>query len=360
MHNSYDSSITVANLRGLLDRSRRQKVSGIAPEELSAYRVGLQLLDGPLTTVSDHFARELTTDSIQTEHYAPHLQKIMKTGGVYGVNNGMFLTLSSQFPEGENHTVEEVMEIKLRNRKALLRILSTYRPKERFGDLTFQKKTITRLPDHIPIMVMTGRLDPIQKGYFVLLRAIEKFAEDEIKVILTPMPVNSDDLDYFYEVACKCKGNVTVYPIRMEKGYKELQTGSTFGVMPSIYEPFGAAVEYMANGTVNIGRATGGLVDQIDGSCGFLFREEPLYYTAQNMNDYVDTSEVIQVRKINPWAQSMAESLHRVMRRASDVYQQAPDSYYKMIIQGFRKARQFTWEETARNYATVYSQVSKG
>lgn len=360
IHNSYDSRIPRRFLSNLLDGSKRQKISRLADEGLSAYHIGLQLVDAPITTVSEHFAEELTSDILQTRHYAPHLQRIMKASGVFGINNGMFVDFSSEFPKRENHSRDEVRKIKLKNRKALVRILSTYRPQERFGDLTYLGRTISRLPDTVPIIMMSGRLDPIQKGYYVLLRAIESFAQDEIKVVLTPMPVNPADLDYFYEVAGKCKGNVTVFPLRMKEGYHELQTGATFGIMPSIYEPFGAAVEYMASGTVNIGRATGGLVNQIDNKCGFLYKEDSVLYTTKNMHDYVDSEHVIQARKTNPWAQSMADNLYKVIRKAIKVYQDHPDTYYQMILNGFKKANQFNWEANAKKYYQVYQMVSKG
>jgi len=357
MHNSYDSGISWSSLAHLLDPARGKKITG--PLALSAYQIGLQCVDAPVTTVSDHFSDELTTDILQTGHYAPHLQNILRADGVYGVNNGMFISLSPEFPKAEKHTVVEVRKIKLKMRKALLRVLSTYNPPERFGDLTYNGRTISKLPDDIPILSMSGRLDTIQKGYDILLRAIEKFTEDEIKVVLTPMPVHLSDLDYFYEIACKCRGNVTVFPVRLQKGYHELQTGATFGIMPSIYEPFGAAVEYMASGTVNIGRATGGLVDQIDSSCGFLFKEPAVFYTGENINGFVDSARIVQTRKLNPWVQSMADNLYEVIKKAIDVYQNHPDEYYQMILNGFKKAGQFSWEASSKKYYDVYKMINR-
>ncbi|HBH62411.1 MAG TPA: hypothetical protein DDX85_11875 [Nitrospiraceae bacterium] len=357
MHNSYDSGIPWNALSNLLNGSRRKKIA--VSVDLSAYQIGLQLVDAPVTTVSEHFSDELTSDILQTGHYAPHLQNIMKADGISGVNNGMFINLSPEFPKAEKHTPDEIRKIKLTVRKALLRILRTYRPPERFGELTYKGKTISRLPDNIPILVMSGRLDPVQKGYDILLRAVEKFSEDEIKVVVTPMAVNPADLDYFYEIACKCRGNITVFPVRLEKGYHELQTGATFGIMPSIYEPFGAAVEYMASGTVNIGRATGGLVDQIDNSCGFLYKEAAIFYTGENIRDFVNSSRIIQSRKINPWVQSMADSLYEVIKKAADVYQNHPDEYYQMILNGFKKVRQFSWETSAKKYYEIYRMTSR-
>ena len=63
----------------------------------TAYQLGLQLVDAPPTTVSEHFAGELTTDRLQTGHFADHLQEILKQSGVVGVNNGMFINFPPDF-----------------------------------------------------------------------------------------------------------------------------------------------------------------------------------------------------------------------------------------------------------------------
>jgi glycogen synthase len=359
MHNSYDSTVEWKELKKILSKPKRPSLSGISEQSLSAYQIGLQLVDAPLTTVSENFAGELTSDIIQTRHYAPHLQNILKANKTYGINNGMFVDFPPEFPNKEKHSVDEIHRIKLKNRKALLKILDSYKPKDRFGELTYRGKSITKLPDNVPIIVMSGRLDPIQKGYFVLLRAIEKIACDEIKFILAPLPVNPSHLDYFYEVACKCKGNVTVFPLRMTKGYRELQTGSTFGVMPSIYEPFGAAVEYMASGTVVIGRATGGLVDQIDSKNGFLFKEDAVFYKPENIKNFIDSGNIMQIRKTNPWAESMADNLYETLTKAAAMYQSRPAQYYRLIQRGFKKASQFNWEKAAKKYFQVYNMINK-
>ena len=357
IHNSFDSPVSWRLLTGILARSRKQKLAEFPGEDLTAYQIGLGLVDAPITTVSTNFADEFTTDVLMTEHFAPHLQSIFRKSGVYGINNGTFVRFSDKYPKMEAHTIDEVHAIKLKRRKSLLRIMSRYKPEERFGELTYQGGSITKLPDNIPILVMSGRLDPLQKGYDIFLRAIERFREDEIKVILTPMPVDYSDLDYFYEIACKCKGNVTVFPIKMHRGYQELQEGATFGVMPSIYEPFGAAVEYMASGTVNIGRATGGLVDQISRDCGFLYREDAVFYTLENITAFIGSDDIVQLRKMNPWAESMADNLHEVLKKAINVYANHPDKYYNMVLKGFEQAGDFSWGVNARKYYQAYDVI---
>lgn len=138
----------------------------------------------------------------------------------------------------------------------------------------------------------------------------------------------------------------------------ELQLGSTFGVMPSIYEPFGAAVEYMANGTVNIARATGGLVDQIDDRCGISYREDGSDYTLNNIREFVGSSYFAQTRKRNQWASTMVGALHQSMREAVRLYQERPDEYYELVINGFKKAETFTWSAAALKYYEAYKAVT--
>ncbi len=357
MHNSYDSFISYKMLSGITDRRIHRKNSLSTGSGLTAYQIGLQLSDGPVSTVSEHYADEFTADVLQTEYFAPHLQSILRKSGVYGVNNGMFVALAPEFAKAEKLTIDETRKIKSSKRKALLKILAAYKPKARFGELTYKGKTISRLPDDIPIFVMSGRLDPLQKGYDIFLRAIERFAEDEIKVVMTPMAARISDLDYFYEVACKCKGNLTVFAGRMEKGFLELQSGATFGVMPSIYEPFGAAVEYMANGTVNIGRATGGLVDQISVECGFPFREDAVFYTLDNIRAFVESGNAVQIRKTNPWAQSMTDNLYEVMKKATYSYQHDQSEYYSLVLNGFRQVNKFNWESSVESYYQIYGKI---
>jgi glycogen synthase len=210
-------------------------------------------------------------------------------------------------------------------------------------------------------LVMSGRLDPFQKGYDILLRAVEKFAPDEIKVILTPMSTRNSDLDYFREMAGKCEGNMTVFPIRMEKGFRELQMGSTFGIMPSIYEPFGAAVEYMVNGTVNVSRSTGGLVDQIQHrKSGFLYREDPQSYTLDHIKSFAQTNDAVQSRGSNPWVQSMVAELYKTITEAAALYRNHEDEYYRMVLEGFKQAKTFTWQKAVERYYKVYEKINAG
>lgn len=359
IHNTFDSRISSEMLIKLTDKQKIFNNQDFKINKgLTAYQIGLQLVDGPITTVSNHFAEELVSDLLQAGHFVPHLQRIFEKNGVYGINNGLFIDFPAEYSQKNNYTIEEIKKTKLEKRKKLLEILDTYHPGERFGKLTYKSRSITKLPDKIPILVMGGRLDPFQKGFDILLQAVEKFREDEIKVVLTPMAIKTSDLDYFHKVADTCRGNITVFPIRIQKGYYEMQMGSTFGIMPSVYEPFGAAIEYMVSGTVTIARQTGGLVDQVQHKgCGFLFREKPEFYTMDNIKTFSQSVDNMQLRKSNQWVQSMTDALFEVLKEAIDIYQNHQNDYYRLIKEGFRQARTFTWQKAVEQYLKIYKKI---
>jgi len=361
MHNAFDFFIPWQALAKIIDKTRVIKISQHFHEGLTALQIGLQLVDAPITTVSENFAREFTTDILQIQHFAPHLQTIFQKSGVVGVNNGAFVDFPPEFSQVKNITINKLKAIKFKNRRLLLKVLDEYHPPERFGELTYQDSSITNLPDSIPILVMSGRLDYNQKGFDIFLQAIERFDEDEIKVILAPLPVKPFDLDFFREITSKCKGNVTVFPIRMNQGYHELQIGSTFGFMPSIYEPFGAAIEYMVNGTITIARKTGGLVDQIDDNrCGLLYREDSSFYNLENIKLFYELADNLTMRRHNKWVQSMVDALYEKIKEAIYLYQNHPNEYYRLIIMGFKKVRSFDWSISASKYFEVYEKVKQG
>ena len=258
-------------------------------------------------------------------------------------------------PKISKAKINQVRKTKLERRTTLLKILDEYHPQERFGNLTYESGPLTQLPDEVPIILMSGRLDPGQKGFDVFLHVLRKFKEDEVKVVLTPLPVRQSDLDIFREVAENSQGNVSVLPIRMEQGFHELQIGSTFGLMPSIYEPFGAAIEYMVNGTLVIARKTGGLVDQIDNHVnGILFKESKRNYNLQNIKSFMEAADRIETRQTNPWFQDMADTLFKTLKKAIKLYQNENDNYYEMILSGFMKAQSFDWRRSAKKHYALY------
>jgi len=147
----------------------------------------------------------------------------------------------------------------------------------------------------------------------------------------------------------------------MQHGYYELQIGSTFGVMPSIYEPFGAAIEYMVKGTVTIARRTGGLADQIEHEkSGILYRENSRFYDLENIKQFFNLSDNVIERRNNPWLLSMVDQCHEAIKHAINLYQNHNHEYYRLIVMGFKKARTFDWAISAGKYFEVYKKVNQG
>jgi len=136
LHNSFDSFIPWVSLEKISGEKRIHKISQQFQEGLTAFQIGLQLIDAPITTVSDSFASEFTSDVLQTEHFAPHLQTIFQKSGVVGVNNGAFIDPPAEFAQDKSITITKLKTIKNKNRKLLLKVLDEYHPPERFGKLT--------------------------------------------------------------------------------------------------------------------------------------------------------------------------------------------------------------------------------
>jgi len=360
MHNTFDSYVPPEELRLILDENYFNRYLYFARNQFhTALQLGLQLVDGPISVVSDHYAVEITSDIIQTGYFASHLQGIFRYNGVYGINNGMFEPFPPDYEPGKTHSLIEVKQIKEEKRKNLLSVLDNCSPDGKFGELTFEGKSIKSLPPDIPIYMMNGRLDPVQKGFDILLRAVEKFKEDEIKVILTPMPVEQSDLDFFRDIAGRCRGNLVVFPTRISKEqFDVMKMGSTYGVMPSIYEPFGAAIEYMVNGTVTIGRETGGLKNQVThGVDGFLYRESVESYKLDNIKDFMENFTCVEKRGSNLWVKGMVEQLYNIMKHGTWLFRENPGVYYTMVLKGFEKALKFRWELSAQKYMEMFENV---
>jgi len=358
LHNPYDDFIPLPELKEILDIGQWEKCRDrVAANGYTALQIGLQLVDGPVTTVSDTFAREMTTDIIQTGYFAPHLQGILRSHPPVGIANGRFIDFPPALPANSANDIGKITAFKEQYRAELLEVLSGYRPASRFGALTWRNRSIRGLPGNIPILVMSGRLDWNQKGFDILIRSLARFAKDEIKIVLAPLPQTESDMVPFRAVATARRGDITVFPMRMSRGYQELLRGATFGLMPSIYEPFGAAVEYMVNGTPTLARRCGGLADQvIDGETGLLFRETDEYYRREHIDRYM-TEREIDARATNPWATSMVDALAQGISRGMDLFQNHHDRYLEMIGRGLVQATRFDWGESALRYLDAYRAV---
>ena len=80
-------------------------------------------------------------------------------------------------------------------------------------------------------------------------------------------PIPGDEglegLGFLEELAEARPQRVLAFPFLYKEGYLAAVQGAGFGLMPSLYEPFGMANEISLNGTCPLARATGGIVQQV-------------------------------------------------------------------------------------------------
>jgi glycogen synthase len=404
LHNSYDSGpVTPEDLRAV----------GIAPEEVPAPPNRSTLLgraiprvDPPLFTVSKQFARDLTEDVFQAHVMADHLQEEFAPPRLVGVDNGPFTALSlpeAPLADARQHRYDALRAWKSRQKAACIaaleRFVSDEERRPAWGRMASFAEMARQRAD-LPWFVLAGRDDPRQKGYDVAAAAIESFLQKpgndrRAQFLFFPIPGDEgrEGLAFLRALAGAYPANVLVLPFIFQEGYRAALQGSAFGVMPSFYEPFGMANEFYLNGAVGIGRATGGLLQQIvplrsapsftpsvaqrserwhsvsAAATGLLYREpDDLSVIVQdwrafNAAGYLsrpDRDRLAERRAYRLFTE-MASALERALADASEIYRRPPDAagvppYLAMLVQGIDHIqRSFSWERSAAEYASFFA-----
>lgn len=378
LHNSYDAPIR---------KDEFCKISSRTLPGSTVLRKMIPLIDSPLLTVSQHFARELTRDSLHTAVYAPHLVRFIKRKGILGINNGSFGTSSlppAAMKAARNEDFQPLLKEKARYRQEMIHALESYRPAGAWGHLDFAGFDG-------PVFFFFGRDDPRQKGYDVAAAAIARMPKGKAKYIFSPIPGDEgiQGLEFLKRLAHRRPGEVKVFPFRMQQGYSELQKGSSFLVMCSFYEPFGGATEGYAAGTPVVARATGGLVQQVcPYSCrsltlvvqhlvkpyhaslehpsGILFREPrlPAHDTIEGWRAIVacrywpKEDRVVQRLRI-PLFRAIVRKAKQALLDAGALYSDDPMGYARMISHGARMLESFSWESSVQQYHLLYTHLSE-
>ena len=338
-----------------------------------------------LSTVSEHFAYELKHDVLVHDVLFRKLTGALEFLPPIGINNGSFVNLS--FPENLS-TQEGILDEKLKNRRIFNSLL-----KDREDLAPKWGNKIDLIKDDKPIFLIFGRDSPKQKGFDVAASAIYKLLKkkgtNSAYFIFAPIPSQFDliNLAYLEDLAGEFNNNVMVFPFRLSKGYEELQKSSNFIIMPSFYEPFGAANEGYASGTPVIGRATGGLIQQIcpknygslpeliqtylnkyhsdmTKATGYLYREDPNTETTDNWK-YLLSTDFSKRRTIqepvdwrNPVFWSMVSELENVLDQAIMLYNEKNKiSYCEMILNGLSLFKKFSWVKSAEQYRTLLYKI---
>jgi glycogen synthase len=380
LHNSYDCTVGNEHLAYF----------GINPDACPGGTVlqrALPLTELPVFTVSEQFGHDLTEDVLQRQVMAPQLQITLKPR-LTGIDNGPFVDLAVDgqlVAAAEAGNFGPLADWKTGHRRSFLDALGKLQPgddKPLWGDISRFEK------DDAPWFVMAGRDDSRQKGYDVLARAAELFLEKEGRGRFLFFPIPGDEglagLGFLRKLARNFPQSVLVFPFLFREGFLGALRGATYGVMPSLYEPFGMANEFYLNGTVGIGRATGGIVQQIvpqrgivsfsssveerasrwyspeTPPTGFLYHEtdglpsEGDDWRAINAAAYERNGggrDRVQERRQYPLFQSMAQELYRTLDDAAGVARDQPAVYYRLLAAGIGHIQKnFSWNRAALEY----------
>jgi glycogen synthase len=400
LHNSYDEYAppdTVTEREDTLKRPGLFRV-GIRSEQCPGDTIldrALALVEQPIFTVSEQFALEFTEDLLQCDVMAHHLQKALHEKPILGVDNGPFKNLivpRNLLHQASRGEFGPLHEWKMEQRAAALQALAKPLPSEvtLWGDSQrFRNENATWI-------VMAGRDDPRQKGYDVAAAAVEDYlkrfhAKPDCAQFFF-FPILGDEgqggLDFLETLASEFPEDVLVFLGRWEAGYSVALRGAAYGLMPSLYEPFGMGNEfYLDGGCVGIGRAPGGNLEQLvplraaaafsqavrvranrhhalsAPPTGILFRERDDIPTATKdwkaINDaaYQGKSQTrVAERQQYPVFQAMADELRIAIEDGMRVYTQEPELYYSMLAAGVAHIQQtFSWQRAAQEYVRYLS-----
>lgn len=389
LHNSYDSGAISENLL------RRM---GINPAECpgdspmaTVLERALPLTEWPVLTVSKQYALDLTEDILMAEIMASHLRDKLKPR-LIGVDNGVFMNsnvcddLIADAARGNFGPLEEWKSAKRDDFVQAIEDFEPSRQKPLWGDKELFKA------DKLPWFVMAGRDDPRQKGYDVAAGAVHDFLDQggQARFLFFPIPGEEglDGLDFLKNLSESFPGNVLVFPFMFLEGFMAALQGAAYGFMPSLYEPFGMANEFYLNGTVGIGRATGGLLQQIvplreissfnqavkervarwhkktAPPTGILFRERDNFPSAienwREINEakYKTSREKwnrLQQRQIFPLFNAITDELLHSIKDGVRVYNERRELYYKMLAEGVAYIqRHFSWRQAAEEYSATF------
>jgi starch synthase len=277
--------------------------------KLNLMKAGLVFAD-ILTTVSDTYSRE-----IQTPEYGYGLEGVLyeRREDLYGIVNG--IDDEEWHPGADRFIAENFSAGDLRGKAACRRDLLA-----EFG-----------LPDEgVPVLGFIGRLTA-QKGSDLLEQIGEWLAGQRLRVVI----LGSGERRY--EESMEALGRKHPDRIGIRLAYDnalahKIEAGADMYLMPSRYEPCGLNQIYsLKYGTVPIVRETGGLADTVAdadadpaGGTGFTFRR----YDAEDLKDAI--------------ARALAAHADRPRWEA-------------IVQRGM--ARDFSWDASAREYASLYGKA---
>ena len=361
LHNSYDVSLPKKVLTKF-----KKRVTGAK----TVLQYALPYFDAPISTVSWPYAAEMIHDTLQSGYFTSHLIDVFRENSPVGINNGLFGSNNREMPTEK----KELLKFKKKQATALWDILDNNHDKRIYGKIKIPKKTFDK-----PLFFMSGRMDLMQKGFDTIFHAFRKMKRGSAALVFSPSITNDSErkhLQFFIDIAEELDGDIEIWPFRIDReAYGHFLSGASWLLMPSIYEPFGAANEGFLHSTPVIARATGGLWTQIvshkevaiphflttkrDGgsalSTGILYREEYI----GNADDWRSIFSLPCEKRVdNPLYQSIVDSAYFALLEGVKLFNTRSD-YLEMILSGGRSLDSFSWMDSVKKYKLLYNSVQR-
>jgi glycogen synthase len=373
LHNSFDSGLSSSFQRTFFGKE-------IGGE--TVLQCAIPFLNGPIIAVSTPFAVEVRRDPLQKTFFTDHLQTIFSMNPPVGIENGNFgdshppISSSILRLADAGHFVRLLTRKKTFKRR-FLKVLGTVRDARIMGRLNIDSHDA-----ETPVFYMAGRLDFMQKGFDVMFNAFERLPRKKAKLLFCPSSRSAkrrDELAFFRAFAERCSGDIEIWPFKISRRLYDLfLRGSTFLLMPSLYEPFGSANEGLQNGTPVVARATGGLWLQVNSvtpvkvpafymdlpiaekngnPTGILFREEyPDDLASLEWRDLLEQPP--SKRRGMPLYESLVDAAYGALLQAIEINAR-PGEYAALIRNGIREVGKFSWVKAAEKHIQVYDVATK-
>jgi glycosyltransferase involved in cell wall biosynthesis len=391
LHNSYDSGALSDALLLAHGLDPRMCPGPLGTNAGSVLERAIPHCRMPVLTVSEQFAADLVTDAFQTRVMADHLQKLFFARGLKGVDNGPFAAMPRDLlgviEAGDRAGIQGWKTEQRQLAVAALREFSPTPENPVWGDRS-------QFDFASPVwFIMAGRDDTRQKGYDVAASAIRSYLSKGGNAQFLFYPILGDEglagISFLEALALEFRQRVLVFP-GFFPGFEAVLRGATFGLMPSLYEPFGMANEYYLKGVPVVARATGGIIQQVVPlrACGSFSagvqNQVARYYSHASAPSGILVREADDISSaVQDWSRINAASylgqvgLDRLAERrdlllfqemarefclgiteAARIAMDESETYHSMIIAGAQHIRRsFSWVRNANEYARAIGSV---
>ena len=182
---------------------------------------------------------------------------------------------------------------------------------------------------NIPVIGIISRMVE-QKGFYVLMKCLEGIIRD-MNVQFAVLGAGDKPLENFFrELSYRYPGKIGTYIGYSNELAHQIEAGSDFFLMPSLYEPCGLNQIYsLKYGTLPIVRATGGLIETIE------------HYN----------QETGEGTGFKFWEAS-GPAIYNTVKWVLETYNHRKEHIIKMIQNAMMQS--FSWDDSAKEYSRLY------